>query len=146
MDKNLLPEYYCIHVRLWSNTYISTFLEGRTELAKPLSLKEKDYSLGLDSIFPHSRAYTDTREIKLPAMAAEPSCLWKLNCLAWELTEAHQQAGGKLQFSERKQAPPHIPPLSVQGLGQHTLLLLLCKKAWEDEHDPSSYEGSRIRQ
>lgn len=50
-------------------------------------------------------------------MAAEPSCLWKLNCFAWELTKVCWQACKKLQFSKQKLALTHIPLFAGTGFG-----------------------------
>lgn len=91
--------------------------EGRTELAKCILLKKERI---LQGRIPSSARVGLVRalgKINFQVMAAEPSCLWKLNCFARGLTKVCGQACRKLQFSNQKLALTCISLFAGTGFG-----------------------------
>lgn len=91
--------------------------EGRTELAKYILLKKERVLQGRIPSSARVGLVWTPGKINFQVMAAESSCLWKLNCFAWELTKVCGQACRKLQFSNQKLALTCISLFAGTGFG-----------------------------
>lgn len=124
--------------------------DGRTELTKCILLKKERILQGLIPSSPRIGLVWTPGKINFQVMAAEPSCLWKLNCFAWELTKVCLQACRKLQFSKQKLALICIPLFASTGFGtahgRCSLSVQKCGKMWKNVHGISFNGGSSIRE